>query len=56
MSYILLDPYIIYAQACLFVLVYDFLHSLRSDWQATDSADADGPYEDHPLNTRKLHN
>jgi hypothetical protein len=56
MSYILLDPYIICAQACLLVLVYDFLRSLRADRQATDSDDADGAYEDHPLNAPKLHN
>jgi hypothetical protein len=41
MSQIFVDPYLLCAQGCLLVLVYDFLRGLRADWRAADSDDAD---------------
>jgi len=41
MSQIFVDPYLLCAQGCLSVLVYDFLRGLRADSRAADSDNAD---------------
>jgi hypothetical protein len=44
MSQIFVDPYLLCAQACLLVLLYDFLRGLRADRRAANSDDADQNY------------